>query len=211
MRIFIHVSIILLVLFSISVETYMFLNTSMPLPDYPTDKLCRAGYYYSYFTVLSNITLAVSSFLLLLRPKRNGTGFNVLRLDGLICIIITSVVYNLILRGNHPPEGIMILTNELLHVVVPFLGILGWLVYGPRSGINLKIIILAIIPPFLYVVYIFIRGKLTGLYPYPFMDLGRISFTQALINVGLIMVIFIGFEFLLLLIDQKLSKNTSSR
>ncbi len=206
MRIFIHTSIILLVLFSITVETFIYVDTSLPLHNYPSGKLSRLIYYYSYFTVLSNITLAISSLLLLFQPNRNNPGFKILRLDGLICIIITSVVYNLVLRQNHPLKGMMTLTNELLHVVIPFLGIVGWLLYGPRPGINRKIIILAILPPFIYVVYIFIRGKFTGIYPYPFMDAGRIGLSQALINTSLIMVIFIGFEFLLFLIDRKLSK-----
>jgi hypothetical protein len=209
MKQIINMLIIIFVAFSLCVETYMFIFGNLEISNLPKDVPSYLIYYYSYFTVLSNLTLATSAFILFMNSNYDSQTFRILRLDGLVCIIITSVVYNLILRQNHPPKGIMILTNELLHVVIPILGILGWLVYGPRPRVDKKTMFLAIFPPFIYVIYIFIRGEITNIYPYPFMDAGTIGIVQALLNTGIVMIIFIFLEFILFYTDQKLSDSSN--
>ncbi|HYU86147.1 MAG TPA: hypothetical protein VEK80_15210 [Kribbellaceae bacterium] len=54
---------------------------------------------FAYFTVQSNILLGVTSALLALRTDRVSTLFRALRLDGVVAIAVTGIVYHSVLAG----------------------------------------------------------------------------------------------------------------
>jgi hypothetical protein len=54
---------------------------------------------FSYFTIQSNILAAVAAGMLLWQPDRRGRVFAVLRLDALLCIAVTGIVYHAVLSG----------------------------------------------------------------------------------------------------------------
>lgn len=114
------------------------------------------------------------------------------------------------LRHDHNVKGIMQFTNEALHVFIPFLAVLYWLLYGPRKLLDKKTTFFAIIPPLIYVIYIFIRGHFTNMYPYPFLDVGEIGLFQALLNTGVIVLLFLFLEFILIYMDNQLIKKDQS-
>jgi hypothetical protein len=205
MRNFINLLIVLLVFFSIATETYNFVYGDFH-PSILIDKsyLNRIIYYYSYFTVQSNLAIGISSLILLFKSDYSKKWFRILQIDGIICIIITCIVYNIMLRHDHKVKGIMIFTNEALHVIIPFLVVLYWMLYGARKILDKKTIILAILPPLIYVIYIFIRGHFTNIYPYPFLDANRIGLQQAVLNTSGIVLLFLFLEFILLFIDNKM-------
>lgn len=207
MRTFLNLLIIILVLFSICFETYNFVYVDMhPFILNEQSYITRYIYYYSYFTVQSNLAVGISSLILLINPTYSSNWFRLLRIDSIICIVITCIVYNVMLRDDdHNLKGIAMFTNEALHVIIPFLAVLNWLVFGPRKIPNKKIMITAIIPPLIYVIYIFIRGYITDLYPYPFLDASKIGLTQALLNTGVVVLLFLFLEIILLYIDKKLA------
>ena len=55
---------------------------------------------FSYFTIWSNVVVAVSVTLLLARPLRASLARRVLRLDGLLMITVTAIVYQLLLAPS---------------------------------------------------------------------------------------------------------------
>ena len=66
------------------------------------------------------------------------------------------------------------------------------------------------VPPLLYVVYVLVRGHLTGLYPYPFIDVGALGLKYVLLNaLGLcagtaaLMAVFIGIDRQMFRLAQK--------
>lgn len=61
-------------------------------------------------------------------------------------------------------------TDKLLHVVVPIMAVLGWLAFGPRPRISLRVVLLAVIWPVAWLAYTLLLGAATGWYPYPFVD-----------------------------------------
>ncbi|QII70836.1 hypothetical protein G8C41_08445 [Apibacter sp. B3706] len=211
MRIFFNLILIFLVFFSIGTETYNYVYGEIhPSILNEKSKFNRLIYYYSYFTVQSNIAVGISSLFLLFKPDYSKKWFRILRIDGIICIVITCIVYNLMLRHDHNVKGIMRFTNEALHVFIPFLAVLYWLLYGPRKLLDKKTTFFAIIPPLIYVIYIFIRGHFTNMYPYPFLDADEIGLLQALLNTGTIVLLFLFLEFILIYIDNLLIKKDQS-
>ncbi|WP_294615290.1 Pr6Pr family membrane protein [uncultured Gilliamella sp.] len=185
----------------IGIESYIYWHVQLR-PWQPITSIGRLVFYYSFFTVLSNFMLALSCFWLAFNPNCNRFSFKVIRLNGLIGVIITALVYNLILRAIHrPPNAILSFTNECLHVVIPALGFLTWLIWGPFRRINFKVIVSSLLSMLAYGIYIFVRGYYTNQYPYPFINVTRIGYPKALLAVSMVVVLFLGLAFFLWLIE----------
>lgn len=197
----INLFIALYVLFVVGFETYTYWHTQLRSWQ-PVTPIGRMVFYYSFFTVLSNLMLAISCLWLAFSPNCNRFIFRVIRLNGLVGVIITAVVYNSILRGIHvPPNIFMRLANESLHVVIPLLGVLSWLIWGPFRRINFRVIMGSLCTMLIYGIYTFVRGFFTQYYPYPFINVTKIGYSQALINAGIVILVFIGLAYLLWAIE----------
>lgn len=189
--------IVLFVILVVGIETHTYwLNQLRPWQ--PASPIGRIIFYYSFFTVLSNIMLALSCLILTFKPNCSNLLFNVIRLNGLVGVLITMIVYNLMLRGIHrPPTVLLQFANESLHVVIPLLGLISWLIYGPFYRMQLKVIVCAFLTLLTYGVYIFMRGYYTNLYPYPFINVNRVGYENAFIAVIAIAVLFVCLVLLL--------------
>lgn len=176
----------------IAVELAMVANGHNPLlaADAPP-AATRVIRFASYFTIESNLLVAIASTMLALRPNRDGLLFRVLRLDALVGITVTLVVYAVLLAPQHDPHGINAVTNAGLHYVAPVLAICGWLLFGPRPRIDEKALVLALIWPALYIGYTLAHGAVSDWYPYPFIDAAQLGYATALRN-GLGMVVLLA-------------------
>jgi hypothetical protein len=165
--------------------------------------------WITYFTILSNIVVAVTLSALIVRPavftRRGGVGtlWRTLRLDGVLMIVITGVVYNLLLAEGGK-TGWDQLSNSLLHMVTPLLTLLVWIVVGPRGLISPRVIGLALLLPVAWAAFALIRGAAVGAYPYPFLDVSENGLASVLVFIAVIMVVAVGIAFVLLGIDAAL-------
>ncbi|WP_294893201.1 Pr6Pr family membrane protein [uncultured Gilliamella sp.] len=197
----INLFIALYAFFIIGLETYIYWHTKLR-PWQPSTPTGRIIFYYSFFTVLSNLMLAFSCLCLTFNPNCNRYSFKVIRLNGLVGVIITAIVYNLILRGIHkPPNTLLQFANESLHVILPIIGVLSWLVWGPFRRIQFNVIVGSFLSMLIYGIYIFIRGYLTNQYPYPFINVVRVGYIKALYAAGSVFLLFLGLALLLWAID----------
>lgn len=146
---------------------------------------------FSYFTVLSNIAIGAVSAVLAVDPRRDGPGFRVARLDALLCIAVTGVVYNTVLRGIVELSQAGAVSNFLLHVASPLAAVVVWLLVGPRPRIDTRTVLLSVLAPVLWIVYTFVRGAVVDWYPYPFLDVIEIGLGRALLNAGVVAVLFL--------------------
>lgn len=165
--------------FAVILQCYlMFLNTKNP----PGETLLR---FFSYYTILTNILVAVYCTVLSVSPSgRLGLFFSRPETATAVAVYITVVglVYNLVLRHLWRPDGWQWLVDELLHVGVPLLFILYWLIAVPKSGLYYKGIGAWLIYPAVYAVCIFLRGAGSGFYPYPFVDVAALGYPRTLLN-----------------------------
>jgi hypothetical protein len=155
--------------------------------------------FFSYFTILTNVLVAAYFTVLLFKPKSPlGEFFSKPATATAITVYITVVglVYNLILRQLWSPQGWQKVVDELLHSVIPVLFIIYWLLYISKSTLKWKNAFPWLIYPFIYSVYILIRGTWSGLYPYPFIDAKNLGYQKVLLNSC---VLFVTFLFLSLL------------
>lgn len=170
----------------------------------------RVVNFFSFFTVQSNILLGVGAALLVPNPQRDGTGFRVLRIAGLIGIAVTGVVYATLLRGLVDLDGAAQLTNIGFHYLAPLLGVIGWLLFGPWRRLDLRAVVLSLIWPVAWLVYTLIRGEVVDWYPYPFIDVTEHGYSRVLLNSAGITVIFLAVGWLFLAGDRRLGDRAGS-
>ncbi len=165
--------------------------------------------FFSFFTILTNILVAICFTMLLLQNDSGRKNFftkpKVLTAVT-VYITIVGLVYNIILRFLWKPEGTQLIADELLHSVNPVVFVLFWLIFVPKKALQWKDAFPWLIYPFFYCVYILIRGALSGLYPYPFIDVTKIGYNNALINTGFLFVAFLLISLLFIAIGRLMAK-----
>jgi hypothetical protein len=162
--------------------------------------------FFSYFTIWSNIVVAVVATLLAIDPARDSRLLRVLRLDALLMITVTGIVYAVVLAPISHLTGWQVPANSLLHQITPLLTLVVWLVVGPRGWIAWRTIPESLVLPVIWIVYTLLRGAVIGAYPYPFIDVVKLGYGQVLINVVGIAVIGVVIASILLGIDRLLTR-----
>jgi hypothetical protein len=160
--------------------------------------------FFSYFTVESNILVAVTAAILVLRPFSDGRLWRVIRLQALFGITVTGVVYSTLLRGIVDLHGAAAITNALVHYVAPLLAVAGWLLFGPRPRIDENTLVISLIWPALYVVYTLAHGAASGWYPYPFVDVTIHGYVTVLRNGVGLNLLLVGVGALFMWADHRL-------
>lgn len=162
----------------------------------------------SYFTIQSNILVAVSSWALFLQPQRAGLLWRVLRLDALAGISVTGLVYAVALSGTQELHGWAFACDIAFHYVVPIATVLTWLVFGPRGRIDSRTVLFGLVWPVLWFGYTLVHGAIGGWYPYHFIDVGDLGYPQSLLN-ALIVTVLLGVVLSLVwIVDQRANSLT---
>ncbi|PZS17698.1 MAG: hypothetical protein DLM57_07805 [Pseudonocardiales bacterium] len=144
----------------------------------------------SFFTIQSNILAAITSAQLARSPGRDGRGWRIARLDALIGITVTGIVYSTVLARMHEPRGWeQVSSNAIFHYVVPVMMVLGWLAFGPRPRITRATLLASLAFPILWFGYTLIHGATDGWYPYPFVDVDTHGYPRVLLNALLVTLV----------------------
>lgn len=143
---------------------------------------------FSYFTIWSNVLVLGVSTLLAVRPRHDGPVFRALRLDSVLFIVVTFVIYHALLSGYAPISAAGRVANLVLHTVVPIGAVVTWLVAGPRPRVHLRTCAAALVLPAVWLSYTFVHGAATGWYPYPFLDAGELGTGRAVLAALAVMV-----------------------
>jgi hypothetical protein len=173
-----------------------------------TERLVRL---FSYFTIQSNILIGVTSAMLAIRPDRDGRVFRVARIDGLLCIAVTGIVYHVALSGLHDLTPAGALSNFLLHTAVPLVAVVAWVVVGPRPRIDVATVWWSAAYPLAWIAYTFVRGAVTGWYPYPFLDVSIVGYVTAAVNTAIVAVVFLALASALHLLERRLDQARAGR
>ena len=170
--------------------------------------------YFTYFTLWSNILVAIVMLMLFARPDRDSFWFRVFRLDSVLMIVVTGIIYNAVLAATAKNQGLEVWTNFFLHVLTPALTFIVWLIAGPRGWISWRIIGASLILPIVWLVFALIRGAFIGAYPYGFLNVATFGYGAVLTNVAgivafavVLCLIFWGLD---ILISRLTGRNRAS-
>lgn len=130
----------------------------------------RLARFFAYFTIQSNILVAVTTIMLARNPQQDGVKWRTIRLAAFAGITVTGLVHFVLLRPLLELEGADWLADKLLHMAVPVLAVAGWVAFGPRPRVEWREVRRALYWPIVWVVFTLVVGALSGWYPYPFLD-----------------------------------------
>jgi hypothetical protein len=167
--------------------------------------------FFSYFTIQCNILTAVGLTAVVLGGFYKGFFARPGVLTAIaVYISIVCLVYNIALRGIAHPVGWGRVADELLHAVCPPLFVLFWVLYVPKQTIIWKDAFSWLWYPFLYLVYVLIRGSLSALYPYFFLNVVEFGYPKVFVNIAILMLVFLAFCMLYVFIARQISKRTAA-
>jgi hypothetical protein len=151
----------------------------------------------SFFTIQSNILVLIVAITLVIDPDRDGRWWRVLRLDALLGITVTGLVFDIILIRYVDPHGWQLVATIGFHYIAPWATVLGWLLFGPRPRIDRRTLAWVWVWPLAWIASTFVRGAVVDWYPYPFLDVQEIGYPAALRSTGVVLlvavVLVIGF------------------
>ena len=172
------------------------------------------GNLFSYFTILTNLLIAVSVTAILIFPGTSvGRFFKNPSVQTAIAlyIFIVALVYNTVLRGIITLNGWNLFTDTLLHVIVPILYIIYWFVFLEKGTLQYKQCLNWLIFPFAYLVYSLIRGAVYNWYPYPFLNVNEFGYQKVILNSVILIMVFMVSGFALIGLDKKLGKRYAAK
>jgi hypothetical protein len=156
--------------------------------------------YLGYFTVLTNLLVAVSMSLPLLQPdsaagrwfQRPGVATAVV-----VNIALVGLTYHLLLRNVWDPQGLQKLADVTLHYGVPLLTLLHWWFVVPPTRMAWHAPLAWAAWPLAYLAYALLRGLWLQTYPYPFIDVTVLGYPRTLLHaLGLLGVfLLVGMAF----------------
>lgn len=163
--------------------------------------------YFGYFTILTNILVALVLTIPLLMP---GSGLGrFLAHPGVKTaaagyIIVVGVVYSLILRQLWNPAGLQLIVDRTLHDFSPIAYTTDWLLFVPKASLRVEDLPLWLVYPGIYAAVALVRGAIFGWHPYPFLNASNLGYVQVLLNVGLLLAGFLVLGLILIKLGQRL-------
>lgn len=161
---------------------------------------------FSYFTIQSNLIVLCGAIALAFDPDKDGRAWRVLRLDGLLGIAVTGVVFAAFLSGLVEHQGAGAWANAGFHYFAPIWTLLGWLLFGPRRRIERRTIAWAFAWPLAWLAYTLLHGAASGWYPYPFLDAGALGYPKVLANIAAILAFALALSAALMALDRRLAR-----
>jgi len=178
-------------------------------PGYDPTVGARIGNFFSYFTILSNILVALLATLTTLAPgSALGRFFArpTVAASVTLNIAVTGIIYFVILRHLYNPQGASAVANAGLHYLQPPLFFVYWLTVLRKGVLRLADVPSVLIFPLIYGAYSLIRGPFAEWYPYPFISVIELGYGRVFLNMVGMLIFFTILGALLVFIDRGLAR-----
>jgi hypothetical protein len=132
----------------------------------------KAGNFFSFFTIQSNIAAAAMLALLVVvrRPERSPW-FEAVRGGVVFFIAVTGVVFALLLQGlQEELQTTIPWVDTVVHRVMPLVLVVDWVLEGPRRRLPRAVALAWLGCLGAWLAYTLVRGAIVDWYPYPFVD-----------------------------------------
>lgn len=162
-------------------------------------------HYFSFFTILTNLLVAIGATFPLLAPQSIAGQF-FLRPSTqsaiAVYIAIVGITYIWLLRHLWNPQGQQKIADVLLHDVVPVLYVAFWIFLVPKFTLRWSDAVHWLAFPLVYMAYTLARGFVSHWYPYYFIDVDTIGLSRALLHASQLLFAFFGLGLLFIAIDR---------
>jgi hypothetical protein len=161
--------------------------------------------YLSFFTILTNLLVALVFTAIAIGPAQTRLQFFLspsVQAATAVYITIVGIVYQLLLRQIWNPQGAQWVADVLLHTIIPAGYVLFWLLFAPRAGLRWKDAVNWLVYPAVYLLYVLARGAMSGLYPYPFVDVNVLGYGGVLARAVVFLLFFLGMGLLVVAVGR---------
>ena len=171
--------------------------------------LIRTVNFVSFFTILSNIFVALVTMTTAVAP-RTAPGRILMRpvvaSAAMLYIGVTGVIYFFILRHLWQPEGLQFWVDAALHYATPGLFLVFWFGAVIKGKLQTEVVSKMLVFPVLYAVYSLLRGPFADWYPYPFLDAGQLGYGRVAVNIALLIAGFAVLGLVLVALDRAIGR-----
>lgn len=203
-----NVSLLLAIIVSVAVIVQFYLimeNSKGPV----SESIIR---FFSFFTILTNTLVAVYLTKQGLAKSQQGFWYQPGTLTAItVYILVVGLVYQLLLRQIWEPEGMQKIADEFLHSINPLMVLTYWFIYEKKNSLHWNQIPYWLFYPLVYLIFILTRGHLSGLYPYPFVNVNKLGMQQVLVNSFFLLLVFVGLSVGLVWIGKKIAQSSITK
>jgi len=167
------------------------------------DRLLESIKLFRYFTIQSNLLVAVYFALTVSGKFEDSDFFKRFFGSVFLSIFVTGIVFAGYLEWTYVSPGLYKIGSALLHYISPILVTMYLLQSKEDYSFEYKDIKVWLIYPVSYLVYLIIQGVITNDYLYPFFDVPTIGVLGLVISTFFLVLFFFGMSILLVKIFSK--------
>jgi hypothetical protein len=163
--------------------------------------------FFSFFTIQTNILVALvlTAFAIRTGPEE-WLVHPFVRSAVCAYIVMVGIIYVTVLRPLELPQTKTSFTNIVMHYLMPVAYLLFWLTCVRKAGLRWYDPLLWLIYPLFYLGLILVRGKLSGFYPYPFIDAKTLGYAGVAANTTGLLAVCAATGMVLVMIGWALSR-----
>ena len=185
-------------------QFYLLVQTTSAMSLSLTEGTIR---FFSFFTIQTNIlaALVLTAFAIKSSPDE-WLVHPFVRSAVAVYIAMVGLVYIALLRHVWAPQGAQWIADAVLHYVMPVGNLLFWLSCVRKTGLRWYDPLLWLIYPLLYLGFILVRGRMSGFYPYPFIDAKALGYAGVAANTVGLLIVCAALGGLLVVIGWRLAR-----
>ena len=176
--------------------------------------LGRTVQYFSFFTILTNILVALAFTGPLVRADRRiarWTAGEGVRAALAMYIVVVGVVYHFMIAPNWKPEGLTLGVNLVLHYVMPAAFLLDWLWFTPKGRLRWIDPVKWLAFPLAFAGWTLAHGLATHWWPYGFVDVDALGLGRVRAVFAGLLVFFLLVGLALVGLDRVFRRGTGDR
>lgn len=170
--------------------------------------------FFSYFTVLTNVVVALALTGPALLPDTalgRWTSTEGVRAAVAMYIAVVGLTYHFLLSHVWDPQGWLFISNGLLHYVMPIAFVLDWLLFTPKGRLRWIDALKWLSMPLIYTIWTLIHGYASGWWPYWFMDVPTLGYATAAFWAAAMLALFLIAGLVVVAIDRTFGRGDRTR
>lgn len=165
----------------------------------------------SYFTNQSNLAFVLLAVAGTVLAHRRPAWFDDARGAVAFYLVMTGIIYALLVAPlDELTRWDIGWTGIVLHRLAPVAALLDWLLTPRVRRPRATRILWWLLYPVLFLVFTWVRGGITGWYPYEFLDPTASSWTQVLLTTAVVLAAFVSIATVMHLIGGILRRSPAS-